>query len=742
MKKTLQTLAAFLFVGMSAGYAQLAAPATSEASISLPSSGVNPARYEFSASRTACPNDTVFYTWQKNVRPGTVQGFTLQDSAGYPKTLSQWFDAPQPITITGMRFIAVSAANQTQSVTLNVYNAGADSLPIGNPIATGTLSLNSTLAWRNVNFNAPVTVIGPYVLTISNTGTTPLTRVTVYTNYQNNNFPADSLSGRGENLAGGDWVGLGGWNKLKTLYAQYNQIVDVDFIMVPIVNYQVTANFTTPNTCIGSTATLQNTSSPILNSRFYNFQAYRAHFLGLLNETYLWTLPTGTYTGTNATVTSSTAGQVSVTLDAWLQGWRMNCGDLTTKNVEFANQVDATFSYASPSFCQNTSTVSPVFGNNASAGQFSSSLNGLSINQTSGQINIGTSTPGSYTVTNFIASSGSCPSSSHTFNITINALPAVELPTPMITAVCRNTQQIPLSILGGTPSGGHYTVNGTVSTMFDPATALSGQNVIGYHYTDNNGCSNSDTEVVTVNEMDNATFNYAAASYCSNGTNPSATTASGVTGTFSSTTGLAFANASNGTIDLAGSTAGTYTVTFNTSGTCPNSSTQQVTINTAPTASLLITAITRCHTDATFPLVGGSPAGGTYYINGVAETSFTPSINNLGTHDVVYTVVDANGCSGSASGTITVEICGGIEAANLADVKVFPNPSKGIITVQTKTNATVVVMDALGAIVAESKSTNQSPSVNFDLSHLNNGMYFVRISTESATVTKKVNIIK
>nr|MBA3901305.1 hypothetical protein [Bacteroidota bacterium] len=169
MKKSLQIIAA-LFCGLSAGFAQqLAMPEPIEAFIEFPYSVASPDMAVVNSARANCPNDTVYYTWQKNVRPGTVSGFNLVDTIGYPRTLTQWFEGPQPITISGMRFLARANPGLTQTVTLNVFNSGPDSLPMGAAIASATMLLDDALAWRNINFNNPVTVTGHYCLAISTT---------------------------------------------------------------------------------------------------------------------------------------------------------------------------------------------------------------------------------------------------------------------------------------------------------------------------------------------------------------------------------------------------------------------------------------------------------------------------------------------------------------------------------------------------------------------------------------------
>ncbi|MBK8520206.1 MAG: hypothetical protein IPL54_04760 [Chitinophagaceae bacterium] len=81
---------------------------------------------------------------------------------------------------------------------------------------------------------------------------------------------------------------------------------------------------------------------------------------------------------------------------------------------------------------------------------YSATPAGLSINATSGDINVTTSTPGTYTVTYTLAAGGGCPVVNATTSVTINA-PSVA-PTAAnatATALC-GSGTVTLSVAGGT----------------------------------------------------------------------------------------------------------------------------------------------------------------------------------------------------------------------------------------------------------------------------------------------------
>lgn len=91
-------------------------------------------------------------------------------------------------------------------------------------------------------------------------------------------------------------------------------------------------------------------------------------------------------------------------------------------------------------------------------------------------------TAGTYTVS---VTENGCTATSEPKTITSSTPPTVTLSS--IGNVCDTAAVFTLN--QGLPTGGVYTVNGTVSSSFDPANSITGSNTIVYSYTDGNGCS-------------------------------------------------------------------------------------------------------------------------------------------------------------------------------------------------------------------------------------------------------------
>ncbi len=255
--------------------------------------------------------------------------------------------------------------------------------------------------------------------------------------------------------------------------------------------------------------------------------------------------------------------------------------------------------------------------------------------------------------------------------------------------------------------------------------------------TDSNGCMNSDTVMVTVHSLPVVDLGPDSAQ-CGGSVTLDA-------GMFTSW------NWSNGdsTQTSIVSATGSYSVMVADSNGCMNGDTVLITINTPPAAALTLAFSTACTTDAAYTLTGGSPAGGMYSGPGVTGTSFSPSTAGTGTHVIVYTYTDVNGCSDSASQTVTVSPCVGYQETFAgAAMTVYPNPSEGVFTLElnglSSEALSLVVVDAGGRTVKEEQlsTNNTSLRTQLDLGHLDNGIYFLVLRSGDATKTVKLVLNK
>ncbi|MDO6600179.1 hypothetical protein, partial [Tenacibaculum sp. 1_MG-2023] len=249
------------------------------------------------------------------------------------------------------------------------------------------------------------------------------------------------------------------------------------------------------------------------------------------------------------------------------------------------------FSYGSSSYdtadSDPTPTISGIVG-----GTFSST-SGLSINSSTGIIDVSSSTVGNYTIT-YIAPN------IHTY---YQKTFSIEITSTLDDAsfsysknnYCKDETN-PTPTVTGETGGTFSSTTGlnfisTSTGQINLSTSTAG--TYNITYTTQDPGQNSDAFEITINTLDDASFNYSAAAYCSDDTDPTPTITDLNGGSFSSTSGLSINNGT-GAIDVSASTPGTYSVTYTTSGTCPNSSAVSVTVNALDDASFNYSAAAYC----------------------------------------------------------------------------------------------------------------------------------------------------
>jgi hypothetical protein len=306
-------------------------------------------------------------------------------------------------------------------------------------------------------------------------------------------------------------------------------------------------------------------------------------------------------------------------------------------------------------------------------------------------------------------------------NIIVNALPDV-FANASATTVCPGGNVI-LSGSGAIS----YTWDNSVmdSVSFAPASTML-YTVVG---TDANGCMDSDTITVNVNTVLPVVANATATSLCL-GEDVILSGSGAVT--------YAWDNSVIDGMSFTPVATATYIVTGTDANGCNGSDTITITVNTPPVVAATSSASTACTTDGAITLVG-TPAGGTFSGPGVTGTSFNPATAGSGTHTITYDFTDANGCTGSATLTITVNVCAGVMENNLAGgVSVYPNPNDGSFFAEVSAPAVMVVYNALGEVVlSQNIEAGKTP---VDLGANAKGIYTITFITEAGVKTVRVSV--
>jgi len=367
---------------------------------------------------------------------------------------------------------------------------------------------------------------------------------------------------------------------------------------------------------------------------------------------------------------TSTPGDYVITNTLAASG---GCGVITaTFAITISAPPVATFSYSGSPYCSNASNPTPTYTGLGVAGVFTST-SGLSINASTGVINLAASTAGTYTVTNTVAATAPCSPAISTTQVIITALPVATFIYNSAT-YCKTGSNPVLSYTGGGVAGVY---SSTAGLTLDPttgainlATSTSGNYVITNTIAASGGCGVvTATFAITITLPSVATFNYSGSPYCSNASNPSPTfTGGGVAGVFTSTSGLSI-NATTGIINLAASTAGTYTVTntiASTGGCAAVVATTQVTVTALPVATIAYGNSFYCYNNVGLqPVILTGTSGGSFSATptGLTLSSTSGAINagtsQGGVYTITYTIAASGGCSQlvtTASVTIIPEV--------------------------------------------------------------------------------------
>lgn len=296
--------------------------------------------------------------------------------------------------------------------------------------------------------------------------------------------------------------------------------------------------------------------------------------------------------------------------------------------------------------------------------------------------------------------------------MTVNSLPTVALTA--FNAVCEDNGMVTLS--GGSPAGGVYSGTGVSGGDFDPS---NGTQMITYTYTDGNGCAGSAMESMPVNALPAVSLS-AFNAVCEDNGNVTLSGGAPAGGVYSGT------GVSGGDFDPSNGTQ-LITYSFTDGNGCTGQAMESLTVNPLPNVGLVLPVTEMCVTHAAQALSGGTPTGGVFSGAGVSGGSFDPATAGLGTHDVTYTYVDGNGCTGEAMASIVVGDCAGIEEGELAALVVYPNPSNGIFVIsgiETSKLTNLVVTDMTGKQVKVAVE-NEVNGIRIDLTQVRAGYYLL-----------------
>ena len=377
--------------------------------------------------------------------------------------------------------------------------------------------------------------------------------------------------------------------------------------------------------------------------------------------------------------TSTTVYQASIT------DGTTTCTSNQTITVSGGSAPVTSFSYTNP-YCTNGSNPSPTLASGFTAGgTFSSTPAGLSLSASSGSVNLGSSTTGTYVVTYTVPATGCGVASNGTATLIINPTPTLAVNSPTI---CSGASTLLTASGASTYS---WNTGAITNTLNANPTATTIYTVTGT----TSGCSAIKTTTVSVTPQPTISVN--TTTICSGAS--TTLTATGAT-SYSWNTG-----AITSTLNVSPTTTTVYTVTGTTSG-CTSNKTTTVTVSSTPTISSTSSTICAGGT-ATLTASGGTSYTWTPGSTTNATLAVSPGSNTT------YTVTGSNGtCTSTATGSVTVSgalsitsnstsICSGstatLTAAGATTYTWLPMSTNGSsVTVNPTSNTTYTIVGLSG----------------------------------------------
>jgi PKD repeat protein len=192
----------------------------------------------------------------------------------------------------------------------------------------------------------------------------------------------------------------------------------------------------------------------------------------------------------------------------------------------------------------------------------------------------------------------------------------------------------------------------------------------------------------------------------------------------------------------------TYLVTLvaNVLGGCSDSITKPVTVNAKSDASFSTSVSGR--TVSFVPTT--TDVNNSYnwrFGNGGRSNEITPThvyenIDN-GDFTACLAIINGSGCLSETCKSVTIDLVS-VTDATLQKIKMYPNPSTGIVNIQLDSDngeVSMKIADTKGSQLMSS-TFNQAQNYQLDLSDFAEGVYYITLSNSNGTITNKITITK
>ena len=381
---------------------------------------------------------------------------------------------PQTVTLTG-----------TGAYTGGTYAASPAGLAID--VNTGTITPNTSGAGTyNVTYTTPASGGCPSVA--SNTFQVVITAVpTVNISYAGSLFCTSDATVKNVTISGtGNY--LGGTYSVNPITGLAVNSSNGSFTPSGSTPGTYTISYTTPasggcaSVTVNTSVTI--TALPAITSFSYAGSPFCTSLATVQSVTLTGTgnYATGTYTASPGGLSiNSSSGAINPSLSnpgtytvTYTTTPSAGCGSVTQNiTVVITALPVATFNYPGTPYCPNAANPSPSFIGGGVAGTFSSTAGLVFVSAGTGQINIATSTAGTYTVTNTIAAANGCGQVTATATVTIG-----DATPPVLTVPATKSIQCSASTLPANTGQATATDNCTASSTITYTDVITTGNCV------------------------------------------------------------------------------------------------------------------------------------------------------------------------------------------------------------------------------------------------------------------------
>lgn len=183
-------------------------------------------------------------------------------------------------------------------------------------------------------------------------------------------------------------------------------------------------------------------------------------------------------------------------------------------------------------------------------------------------------------------------------------------------------------------------------------------------------------------------------------------------------------------------TSGTYLDSYATTAGCDSIYQLDLIVNPLPLVTLTLDTIV-CSLGNQIQLYGESPSGGNWSGQGVTGNIFDPTSILPGDYIINYSYTDINGCIASASDTIIVTVCGGLNSLDATSFNLYPNPANELITIDAisgfKQNAVIDIYSIEGKLISTNSNIFNSSRISLNIKDLEAGLYTIIIRQNDKT---------